>query len=77
AKGKPIALLFEFDGDVNATKHGMCNWSASLPTLASKIKTSSVEANTNKMKIVASPIVLVHGGRPMVKKKTTAQSTQA
>ncbi|MED2522301.1 phage tail protein, partial [Bacillus thuringiensis] len=77
AKGKPFALLFEFDGDVNATRHVMYNCSASRPTLASKTKTSSAEPNTNELKFVSSPIVLVPGGRPMVKTKTTAKTTQA
>ncbi|EOQ69231.1 MULTISPECIES: major tail protein [Bacillus cereus group] len=76
AKGKPFALLFEFDGDVNATRHVMYNCSASRPTLASKTKTSSAEPNTNELKFVSSPIVLVPGGRPMVKTKTTAKTTQ-
>ncbi|MES1054105.1 phage tail protein [Bacillus thuringiensis] len=77
AKGKPFALLFEFDGDVNATRHVMYNCSASRPTFASKTKTSSAEPNTNELKFVSSPIVLVPGGRPMVKTKTTAKTTQA
>ncbi|HDR6697562.1 TPA: phage tail protein, partial [Bacillus thuringiensis] len=76
AKGKPFALLFEFDGDVNATRHVMYNCSASRPTLASKTKTSSAEPNTNELKFVSSPIILAPGGRPMVKTKTTSKTTQ-
>ncbi|MBJ8070541.1 major tail protein [Bacillus cereus] len=77
AKGKPFALLFEFDGDVNATRHVMYNCSASRPTIASKTKTSSAEPNTNELKFVSSPIVLAPGGRAMVKTKTTAKTTPA
>ncbi|MED1093990.1 major tail protein [Bacillus paramycoides] len=77
AKGKPFALLFEFDGDVNATRHVMYNCSASRPTIASKTKTNSAEPNTNELKFVSSPIILAPDGRPMVKTKTTAKTTQA
>lgn len=76
AKGKSFALLFEFDGDVNATRHVMYNCAASRPTLASKTKTNSAEPNTNELKFVSSPIVLAPGGRPMVKTKTTSKTTQ-
>ncbi|PEV01247.1 major tail protein [Bacillus cereus] len=77
AKGKPFALLFEFDGDINATRHVMYNCAASRPTIASKTKTNSAEPNTNELKFVSSPIVLAPGGRPMVKTKTTSKTTQA
>ena len=67
AKGKPFALLFEFDGDVNATRHVMYNNSASRPTIASKTKTNSAEPNTNELKFVSSPIDI--NGKRMVKTK--------
>lgn len=76
AKGKPFALLFEFDGDVKATRHVMYNCSASRPNISSKSKTNSAEPNTNELKFVASPLILVPDGRPMVKTKTTAKTTQ-
>ncbi|MCU5601029.1 major tail protein [Bacillus wiedmannii] len=75
AKGKPFALLFEFDGDVNATRHVMYNNSASRSTIASKTKTNSAEPNTNELKFVSSPIDI--NGKRMVKTKTTSKTTQA
>ncbi|PEA54508.1 phage tail protein [Bacillus pseudomycoides] len=74
AKGKSYALLFEFDGDVNATRHVMYNCSASRPTIASKSKTNSAEPNTNELKFVSSPIDI--NGKRMVKTKTTSRTTQ-
>ncbi|PEC82110.1 major tail protein [Bacillus cereus] len=75
AKGNPFALLFEFDGDVKATRHVMYNNSASRPTIASKTKTNSAEPNTNELKFVSSPIDI--NGKRMVKTKTTSKTTQA
>lgn len=74
AKGEPFALLFEFDGDVKATRHVMFNNSASRPTIASKTKTNSAEPNTNELKFVSSPIDI--NGKRMVKTKTTSKTTQ-
>ncbi|MED3036072.1 phage tail protein [Bacillus thuringiensis] len=76
AKGQSFALLFEFDGDVKATRHVMYNCSASRPNISSKSKTNSAEPNTNELKFVASPLILAPGGRPMVKTKTTSKTTQ-
>lgn len=54
-KGKPFALLFEFDGDVKATRHVLYNCSANRPTITSATKTDTVEPTPNELTFIASP----------------------
>jgi len=75
AKGSPFALLFEFDGDVKATRHVMYNCTANRPTVASSTKTNTAEPNTNELTFVSSPIVL--DGVRRVKTKTTGSTSDA
>jgi len=73
--GKPFALLFEFDGDVKATRHIMYNCLANRPTVSSSSKTDTVEPNANELSLIASPIKI--GDKLMVKTKTTIQTPSA
>ncbi|MGD6899341.1 major tail protein [Bacillus infantis] len=75
SKGKPFALLFEFDGDAKAVRHVMYNCTANRPSVGSTTKTNTQEPNTNELTFVSSPIEI--GGRRMVKTKTRAETPAA
>lgn len=70
AKPKKIAFLFEFDGDVKATRHVLYNCTVTRPGLGSSTKTSTSETGTSELTLVAAP-------RPtdgVVKVSTTAET---
>lgn len=73
AVGKPFALMFEFDGDVKATRHVLYSCTASRPKVGSSTRTNSKEPNTNELSFVASPRETDYA----VKTKTTATTPQA
>lgn len=75
ATGKPFALMFQFEGDVKATRHLLYNCTASRPTVSSSTKTDSVEPNANELTFVGSPIKL--DNKLMVKTKTTPSTPTA
>lgn len=56
AKIKPVALLFEFDGDIKARRHALLNVTFNRPGFGSKTKETSAEPNTNELSYIAAPL---------------------
>ena len=75
AKTSNFALLFQFEGDVNGTRHLFYNCSASRPSVASK---TGKEIGTTELAFTASakPAETVND-KAVVKTKTTANTTTA
>ena len=75
AKTSNFALLFQFEGDVNGTRHLFYNCSASRPSVASK---TGKEIGTTELAFTASakPAESVND-KAVVKTKTTANTTTA
>ncbi|MDM5231488.1 major tail protein [Lysinibacillus pakistanensis] len=72
AKPKKIALLFEFDGDVKATRHALYNVTVSRPGMAGETKTETTEPGTQELSFTAAPTVT-----GIVKRSTTAETEAA
>lgn len=73
AKPKNVAWLFEFDGDIKATRHALYNCSVSRPGASGSTKTTSTEPGTTELTFVAAP-------RPedsVVKRSTTSTTSEA
>lgn len=70
---RKIAFLFEFDGDVRATRHCLYNCTVSKPGMDSETRTESVEPKTQEVTITAAP--RVNDG--VVKRSTTGDTPDA
>lgn len=64
---KHFALLFQFEGDVSATRHVLYNCTASRPAIEGATKEDTISPSTEKLSIVATNIYNSVIGKNMVK----------
>ena len=70
AEPKRFALLFEFSGDANKTRHILYDVTCSRPSVGSGTLTETKEPVTETLNITASPLPVDANGRRLVKAKS-------
>ena len=72
-----FALLFQFEGDANATRHVLYNCVATRPSIAGQTTGTSIEPETETVEIEASSIYVSTLEKDLVKASATpTQATQ-
>lgn len=72
-----FALIFQFEGDQNATRHVLYNCTASRPNIEGTTKGESIEPATETIDISAASIWVAALSKNIVKAKTTADTSTA
>lgn len=72
-----FALIFQFEGDQNATRHVLYNCTASRPNIEGTTKGENIEPATETIELSAASIWVDALGKNIVKAKTTADTATA
>ena len=72
-----FALLFQFEGDVNATRYCMYNCVASRPSAASQTKAESIDPQTETITVTATSVYNASLDKDIVRAKTGDSTTTA
>lgn len=67
ASTKPFALLFQFEGDENATRHVLYNCTASRPSVSGQTTEETIEPQTETTSLTASTIYVPGIDKDIVK----------
>lgn len=77
ASTTPFALLFQFEGDEDATRHVFYNCTAARPNVGSKTTEESVEVQTETLKLTCGSIFNAKVDDNIVKGKISDKTKQA
>lgn len=75
ATGRPFALLFEFEGDANATRHVLYNCIATRPNLSGRTTEETITPETERATITASSIFNAVLNKNVAKASVTPDQT--